>query len=222
MAKKLNALQREYRKQRRRLQSAKYRAEKQGFIFDDSIIPAIPKKITEASVRRLQKLTPEDIRKKGRYIIHETGEIIPVKNNKKLIKEDKKWIKEQEKEARKVIQDTNFGAQEPYPRFSEVVIRNFKSYILGFPPSISEMIMGLINTIINEVGEDELSIALQNMPMQFHEYLQQSRYDSGDGVSNFSSSLIEHLPNTTLNYKKELMERFEYNEIGYIIEDEET
>ena len=101
-------------------------------------------------------------------------------------------------------------------------IQRFKTYILGFPPAISEMIMPLINTLIREQGEDAVAIALENMPEQFHEYLHRNAYDSGTAISDFASSLIEYLPDVSIQYKKDLMDRFEYHELGYMIEDEEA
>lgn len=55
----------EYRKQRKRLQNAVYRARKKGYIFPDNIIPERPKKITKAYVNRLSKITAAQIRNKG-------------------------------------------------------------------------------------------------------------------------------------------------------------
>lgn len=49
----------EYEKQLRRVKQFIYRAEKRGYTFSTNLIPKRPKKITEGSVRRLQKLTPD-------------------------------------------------------------------------------------------------------------------------------------------------------------------
>lgn len=86
----------EYRKQRRRIQSFVRKAEKRHYIFDENIIPAIPKKITAASVRRLEKLTPEKLYKKARYASELTfGEIVKAKKGREL---EKKKAQEKRKE----------------------------------------------------------------------------------------------------------------------------
>lgn len=86
----------EYRKQRRRIQSFVRKAEKRHYIFDENIIPAIPKKITAASVRRLEKLTPEKLYKKARYASELTyGEIVKAKTGRTL---EKKKAQEKRKE----------------------------------------------------------------------------------------------------------------------------
>lgn len=56
-----------YKKERKRVQQFIKRAEKRGYTFVHDILPAIPKRITEASVRRLEKLTPKKLYEKSRY-----------------------------------------------------------------------------------------------------------------------------------------------------------
>lgn len=216
---KQSSTEKEYNKQRIRLKKAIARSKKQGYIFPENILPEKPKRITKASVRRLAKITPESLRQKGEFLLEETGEIIPVKGNKSLIKREITRKKNEYKENLHLI---NQYEQEYLPSFSLNVIQRFKSYILGFPPAISEMVMPLINAIINEQGEDDVAIALEKMPAQFHEYLHRHAYESGTAVSEFASSLIEYLPNASITYKKDLMDRFEYNELGYTVDDEEA
>lgn len=202
----------EYAKQRKRLKQAIRRAEKQGFIFPEDILPKKPKRITKASVRRLAKITPELIRQKGKFLIEETGEIIPVKGNKAVIKQEI---------TRKKRERTHVEPQY-LPSFSANVIQRFKSYILGFPPAIYEMLLPLINALIHDIGEDGVATALENMPQQFHEYLHRHTYDSGTAISEFATALIEYIPDVTIQYKKDLMDKFEYNELGYDVEDEKA
>ena len=202
----------EYDKQRKRLKQAIRRAEKQGYIFSEDILPKKPKRITKASVRRLAKITPELIRQKGKFLIEETGEIIPVKGNKAVIKQ----------EITRKKQERTHAEPQYLPSFSANVIQRFKSYILGFPPAIYEMVLPLINTLIHDIGEDGVATALENMPQRFHEYLHRHIYDSGTAISEFATSLIEYVPDVTIQYKKDLMDKFEYNELGYIVEDEKA
>lgn len=214
---KQTSVEKEYNRQRKRLKAAIYRAKKQGYILPENALPDKPKRVTKASVRRLAKITPESIRQKGEFLIEETGEIIPVKGNKHVIKQEILRKKREYKEDKQPVQQV---VQQYLPSFSFNVIQRFKSYILGFPPSISEMVMPLINAMITEQGEDDVATALENMPEQFHDYLKQHHYDSEAAVSNFASSIIEYLPNASIQYKKDLMDRFEYNELGYIVDEE--
>lgn len=65
-----------YKKERRRIQRFIKSAEKRGYEFVTEILPSIPKRITEASIRRLEKLTPSTLYKKSKYHDPVTGEII--------------------------------------------------------------------------------------------------------------------------------------------------
>lgn len=55
----------EYRHERKMVLQRKRRLEKKGFIFPEGVIPAVPKKITAASVRRLKKLSPKKLQEMG-------------------------------------------------------------------------------------------------------------------------------------------------------------
>lgn len=102
---------------------------------------------------------------------------------------------------------------------SQVIINNFKSQILHFPKEISDKVIALTNTLINEQGIDSVAYSLEHMPLQFHEILNKTGYDSNSAMQEFASSLVEYLPDASDAYKEELIEAFEYNELGYSIED---
>ena len=69
--KKSSKLQTEYRKQRRRIQNliASYRRKGYDVQFE---LPAIPKRITQASIRRLAKIKPQTVQEKTYGIDYET------------------------------------------------------------------------------------------------------------------------------------------------------
>lgn len=150
-------------------------------------------------------------------------------NGKELTKLTLELKKLTAKELRKIA--TTLNKQEPTntPGFepsenllesgiSNVIIQNFKSQVLHFPKEISDKVISLINTLISEQGIDDVAYALQNMPMQFYEYFNRQGYDSDSAVQEFASTLIEYLPNASDGYKADLMDAFEYNELGYTIE----
>jgi hypothetical protein len=78
----------EYNKQRKRIQNFISRAEKKGYIFDENIIPAIPKRVTKASVSRLAKLTSKELYKKAVYVSRETGEIETPEEHKSRVRKE--------------------------------------------------------------------------------------------------------------------------------------
>ena len=96
---------------------------------------------------------------------------------------------------------------------SQVIINNFKSQILHFPKEISDKVIAFTNTLINEQGIDSVAYSLE------HEILNKTGYDSNSAMQEFASSLVEYQPDASDAYKEELIEAFEYNELGYNIED---
>lgn len=74
--KKLSEAEKAYNAQVRRIKQFTRRAEKRGYAFNAEVLPPRPKKITQASVRRLQKITPEKLYKKAEYVNRETGEVV--------------------------------------------------------------------------------------------------------------------------------------------------
>lgn len=83
---KITETRKEYNKQRKRIQNFLSRARKKGFIFEENVLPEIPKRVTKASVRRLAKLTSQELYKKAVYVSRETGEIETPEEHKKLVR----------------------------------------------------------------------------------------------------------------------------------------
>lgn len=69
MAKKrtLSPTERAYSAQVKRIKNFIRRAGKRGYIFNENTLPTKPKRITQASVRKLQRLTPKQLYKKAQY-----------------------------------------------------------------------------------------------------------------------------------------------------------
>lgn len=69
-------LRKEYMKERRRFLAALRREEKKGFLFDESIVPDIPKRVTKKSVRDIKEMSTAEIRRSAvAHLDRETGEI---------------------------------------------------------------------------------------------------------------------------------------------------
>lgn len=82
---KQQAINKAYAKERKRLKSFVKRAEKRGYSFPDTLIPSIPKRKTEASIRKLKKLTKDVLYSKATYGGEATfGEIVSGKEGLNL------------------------------------------------------------------------------------------------------------------------------------------
>lgn len=219
--------ERDYSKQVKRIKQFIRRAEKRGYQFSEDVLPQKPKRVTQASVRKLAKLTPEKLYKKAAYGgLASEGEIVPATEGVKL---ERSLRAKKAAETRKyrlsepTQESTNTPGFEPPENLlefgiSNVIVQNFKSQILHFPKEIADKIIALINTLVTEQGIEDVAYSLQHMPMQFYEYINRQGYDSNAAIQEFSSALIEYLPNASDGYKADLMDAFEYNELGYNIE----
>lgn len=81
--KQLSDVKQAYRRERQRIQRQINRMTNRGYDVPE-LLPKIPKKITEASVRRLKKITTEKLYKESRFIDIETGEILTSKEGREL------------------------------------------------------------------------------------------------------------------------------------------
>ena len=92
-----------YNKQIKRIRQFVRRAERRGYIFPETIIPQKPKKITQASVRRLQSITSARMYKKAEYMDYSTGELISGTKARKAEKQAQQ-LKAQISKAQKRVQ----------------------------------------------------------------------------------------------------------------------
>ena len=85
--KKKTENQKAFQKERRRLLQAVRRAEKQGYIFPEDVVPTLPKRVTKKKLEKIQATKPSDLYKVGQYVYKETGEIVPAEQRKQEVKQ---------------------------------------------------------------------------------------------------------------------------------------
>lgn len=135
MAKKrtLTPNEKEYRKEVRRAQQFIYRAEGRGYRFNVTLPPQ-PKRITQASIRRIKKLTPTELYKKATYLDPETGDIVTGLQGRKLERTAAA------KKAAKSRKTKISGAPTPLPpkgqppKITDIVLRNLEDLIAKWQP----------------------------------------------------------------------------------------
>ena len=153
--KKSSKLQTEYRKQRRRIQNliASYRRKGYDVQFE---LPAIPKRITQASVRRLAKITPKNEQKKTYGIDYETGEQISYYRGQS----QRRLLKQKERQAKKT-QTKQKTTQVEVLKASTVIIRSFRYQISQYPPSAFLLVSRWLDAQIETYGAEAVSRMLQ-------------------------------------------------------------
>ena len=154
--KKPSKLQTEYRKQRRRVQNliASYRRKGYDVQFE---LPAIPKRITQASVRRLAKITPKTVQEKTYGIDYETGEQISYYRGQS----QRRLLKQKERQAKKFTQTKHKTTQVKVLKASTVIIRSFRYQISQYPPTAFFMVSRWLDAQIDTFGAEAVSRMLQ-------------------------------------------------------------
>lgn len=131
MAKKKSEIQQEYKKERNRIQRFIKRAEKRGYIFEDNILPKIPKRITKSSVARLKKLKPDTLYRKALFGGEATqGEIVTGLEGRKEERSQRAKKAQQTRKANRLSEQRFFTstAKAVYPPKSNIVIPEPESY----------------------------------------------------------------------------------------------
>lgn len=199
------SLKKEYMKQRKRIQSYLSRYRKIGLEFDN-VLPKIPKKITEGSIRRLQKITPQKIQEKAIFIDTETGEVIEVKGAKKYAKEFNTQHQEYYPSETDIVLNnfaSNVSHFEPMSMYS---ISNFKSMVARFPNSAEPIITPWINNLISEYGADNVAQMLQDAMADGLMLTFEIAYDNSL-LQNYMADLVDYLPEVGNFTKDEILDK---------------
>lgn len=208
--KRLTAVEKEYRRIRKNLQSWVRAENRRGFIYDtEKLIPKIPKKITRGSVNRLKKLTPEKRRAYATaYVDFNTGEILTPKEGRKRYRQD-----------RKLYQETgNMDVFATAPDISSIILENFydliSSYVFGrWDRRVTDrrdMAKSWIDRIVNTYGKDAAAQMLEEGKRKGNWLSAKEAYDA----IRLQASLNEMLTYLKVpeNEKRSFMENEFYDE----------
>lgn len=178
----------EYAKERKLLLQQVRRMKRRGYVFNDLTIPDKPKRITDASVRRLRNMR-ENIYKKAELPDIETGELKKVGSRKAGLKQEKEICEEVKREsapqnftynvpetaAPETTADGSYqwsrdewdnerkGETENMPDFADMVINNFRGSISEYNAPFVNYINNWLDILIDnpEVGKDAVADMLQ-------------------------------------------------------------
>ena len=211
---KLTKNQIAFKKQITRIKNFIRRATKRGYEFSDNVIPSMPKRVTKKSIEKIKNIKPQDLYSIASYLDKSTGEMVSGSTGRKI---ERNLSIQKAKETRKNNNNKRHSNNNKnYITYETVILGNFYKYIKSFTSyKIRDGLFGMIKTLEHEQGRTEVAKALQNMPLQFHEILARCGYDSDKALMEFETSFLEYFPNVSEQYKKDLMEKLEYNEMGY-------
>lgn len=215
MAKKkqLSQVQKSYNQQRKRLENVIKKSVKEDYIFPEDILPKQPKKITQASVNKLAKITPQQLKDKAEFVVHETGDMIPVKGNKKAIKADMQWRKENERKEQKQEQGT-FNKTN-IPKWTDIVVQNWERTLDELHTSDRAVGYGLLkaweDTIVAKNGIDSFAQMLQDGADAGNMLTWEVVY-FGHLAMAYISSMLDYLPDSGIIYKEQVLDKMQFME----------
>lgn len=149
-----------YRRERQRIQRQINRMAKRGYDVPQ-LLPKIPKLITQASVRRLKRITTEKLYKESRFIDFETGEILTSKEGQALERSRRKKPKQKVQ----APPPTTIAPPEPdYVMFDKQILTVFTmdmTEIFGRNERLFNYITRWYNMSLEKYGAEEMAESLE-------------------------------------------------------------
>lgn len=214
--------ERAYSKQVKRIKQFIRRAEKRGYQFNENVLPKRPNRVTQASVRKLAKLTPDKMYKKAVYGgLATMGEIVPATEGVKLERslrakkavQTRKYRLLQSKQ-----QPTNTPGFEPPENISEdetffdaVVISGFRSHVRQFNERASNLLLSWLDKILSTNDVHDVAIMLNDGAEAGLIVTYQIVY-SQDRLTQYMSEMLNYLPEAGPLFKAEIMDALEEEE----------
>lgn len=214
--------ERDYYKQVKRIKQFIRRAEKRGYQFNEYVIPQRPKRITQASVRKLAKLTPEKLYQKAEYGGSASyGEVVTGVKGARL---------ERSLRAKKAAETRKYRLAEPRQEptntqgfvppenisedtsfFDAVVITGFKSHVRQFNEHASNLLLSWLDRILATNDAHDVATMLNDGAEAGLLVTYQIVY-SQDKLTQYMSQMLDYLPEAGELFKAEMMDAMEQEE----------
>lgn len=212
---KLTPIQQQYRKERRRIQNAMNRLEKQGYVLPEDLLPSMPKKITQASINRLKKITSESIYKKSKKLDFETGEITPG-----IVARDKARSQRAKEAARRRAFKQEYASPQVYteppkyttfPSGADIIINNFRSDVIGrFPESAGPILNRWLDDLLAQQDKEDVANMLETAAANGVVIDYKVAYNT-EALMGAIADFMNYL-DTTSGFKQDLMDTLEFDE----------
>lgn len=211
---KLTPIQQQYRKERRRIQNAMNRLDKQGYVLPEDLLPSIPKKVTQASINRLKKITSESIYKKSKKLDFETGEAIPG-----IVARDKARSQRAKEAARRRSFKQEYVSPQFYtepqyttfPSGADIIISNFRSDVIGrFPESAGPILNRWLDGLLAQQDKEDVANMLETAAANGVVIDYKVAYNT-EALMGAIADFMDYL-DTTSGFKQDLMDTLEFEE----------
>lgn len=212
---KLTPIEQQYRKERRRIQNAMNRLEKQGYVLPEDLLPSMPKKVTQASINRLKKITSESIYKKSKKLDFETGEITPG-----IVARDKARSQRAKEAARRRAFKQEYVSPQVYteppqyttfPSGADIIINNFRSDVIGrFPESAGPILNRWLDGLLAQQDKEDVANMLETAAANGVVIDYKVAYNT-EALMGAIADFMDYL-DTTSGFKQDLMDTLEFEE----------
>lgn len=221
-----------YNRERRRIQRQITRMSQRGYDVPENILPPRPKRITEASVRRLQKITTPKLYERSRYIDLETGELLTGTEGRRLERQAAALraaeTRRQRREAARAPRRESPVPSQPqlpvveYVQFDEQILTVFQmemTEIYGRNEKLFNYISRWFQLARQRYGDEDLADALERSKAN-------GEWPGWEGVSDSEilvgklTGILEMIGGTS-GGRQEILEALEEGEDWSMYEDEE-
>ena len=219
----------EYSKQRKRIQSFIRKHEKEGFYFEENILPAVPKKITKASVTRLKKITPQKLYSKAVYAGEASyGEVVSSYKGRQLRKQEAKKKREKRQRLKKQRIKT------PHPKrikdkvstdksfYTRTVLSGWYATLENYSKAPAYSVLRMwMNKLIRDNGEDAVARMLEQAASNGNILVWSVAYKIEEAIE-YMGNVMKYLQDQGDIYQDEMEENIQYwKDLGEAIESEE-
>lgn len=176
----------ERQRQERRIKRFLKNAESRGFEFNKDHISELIKTTPENA---LNKITPNLLYSFATYVVDDTGEILSGIEGRKLERQRVAYKGQLRKKQ----------AKKARASFVDIVIRNYRRQILGFPKKVSDIVIQALNNAIDISGREAVATRLENNAESLSDYLNRSKLfgDSISAIISYCQAMFGDLPGMT-------------------------
>lgn len=207
----------QYKQQQNRIKRLIKRLGERGYFFEKEILPEEPKRITQASVRKLKKITAENLYKVAKYIDPETGEILSGIEGRKLERHRAALKSAQTRKRRKQPpkpphppKEPEFPPLPPDDFMTKVIISNWLALLRTCEKGEAyNLLLGWITQLRNDNGDEAVATMIEEGADSGNILTWDIIYHN-DKARQYMSALMEHLPDQGVLYKDQMLDNEDY------------
>lgn len=176
----------ELQKQERRIKRFIKNASKRGFEFDTNRISEFMRTLNP---KEIEQIKTSSLYEFSKYVDQDTGEILSGLEGRKLERRRAAYKGQLRKKQ----------AKKARASFVDIVIRNYRRQILGFPKKVSDIVIQALNNAIDLSGRDAVATRLENNAESLSDYLNRSKLfgDSISAIIAYCQAMFGDLPGMT-------------------------